>query len=432
MIELNSQRAVNKTLSGLTVCMLAMLLSVTAHAERGHWYVTPSLVYTDDDGDRNIDDSIAGGQITLGRTITGNLSFEGLLGYSSIPSTRGGASAEKHLEAGVNLLLFMNRKSAFSPYFLLGLGYLGTEYENGGEENRPTGSAGLGFKWDLGRYVTLKAEHRARVAYESANSLVDRITTLGFQVSFGEKAPRFIDTDADGVADHFDWCPGTSSGAEVDDKGCEPDGDGDSVVNNVDACPNTPPGVLVDAIGCPPDNDGDGVADHWDRCPNTVTGAVINADGCEWDNDGDKVVDRLDRCPNTTGGVRVDVNGCEIRDVIKLPGVNFATNSDRLLPGTEQVLADAAATLRKYQDLVVEVAGHTDSDGSAFNNQGLSERRASTVRDYMINAGADPANLSVHGYGEARPIADNVTAHGKATNRRVELRILNRGVVSVQ
>ena len=429
---MNSQWAVNKTLSALTVCILAVLLSVTAHAERGNWYITPSVVHTDDDGDRNIDDSIGGGQITLGRTITRNLSFEGLLGYSNIPSTRGGAPAQKHLEAGVNLLLFMKRDSAFSPYFLAGLGYLGTEYENGGEENRPTGSFGLGFKWDLSRSVTFKAEHRARVAYESANNLIDRISTLGFQVSFGEKKPRFIDTDADGIADHFDWCPGTLSGAEVNEKGCEPDSDGDSVVNNVDACPNTPVGVLVDALGCPPDNDGDGVADHWDRCPNTVAGAVINADGCEWDNDGDKVVDRLDRCPNTTGGVRIDVNGCEIRDVIKLPGINFATNSDRLLPGTEQVLADAAATLRKYPDLVVEVAGHTDSDGSAVNNQGLSERRASTVRNFMINYGAPAANLSVHGYGEARPIADNVTAHGKATNRRVELRILSRGVVSVQ
>ena len=427
-----SQRAGNKTLFGMTVCILAVLLTATAQAQPGDWYVTPSVVHTDDDSDRNIDDSVGGGQISVGRAITNNLAIEGLVGYSYIPSTNGGASAQKHLEAGFNMLLLMNGDGAFSPYFLAGLGYLGTEFKSGGEENRPTGSFGLGLRWKLSKFLTLKAEHRARVAYESDNNLTDRVSTLGFQISFGDKSPMFADSDADGVADDRDLCPRTPPGVAINDRGCEPDSDGDSVANTADACPNTPAGVMVDSDGCPPDNDGDGVADHWDRCPNTVDGVVIDVNGCEQDNDGDKVVDRLDRCPNTINDVRVDVNGCEIRDIIKLPGVNFASASDRLLPGTEQVLADAAATLRKYPDLVVEVAGHTDSDGSVVNNQGLSERRANTVRDYMINAGVDAANLSARGYGEVKPIADNATAHGKATNRRVELRILNSGVVSVQ
>ncbi|MGB5722201.1 MAG: OmpA family protein, partial [Woeseiaceae bacterium] len=113
-------------------------------------------------------------------------------------------------------------------------------------------------------------------------------------------------------------------------------------------------------------------------------------------------------------------------EVISLPGVNFETNSDRLLPGAEQVLADAAATLGMNRDLIVEVAGHTDSDGSAAYNEGLSARRAITVRDYLISQGANSANLTFRGYGEARPVADNATAEGKARNRRVELRILNQ------
>ena len=112
--------------------------------------------------------------------------------------------------------------------------------------------------------------------------------------------------------------------------------------------------------------------------------------------------------------------------MIDLPGVTFETNSDRLLPGAEQVLDDAAATLRKYPDLVVEVAGHTDSDGTAEYNEGLSERRARTVMNYLIDKGADEGNLTVRGYGEANPVADNSTAAGKAANRRVELRIQNQ------
>ena len=95
----------------------------------------------------------------------------------------------------------------------------------------------------------------------------------------------------------------------------------------------------------------------------------------------------------------------KIKDEIRLPGVNFETNSDRLLPGAEQVLRDAATTLARNPDLKVEVAGHTDDRGAADYNQGLSERRAKTVRDYLIDRGADAANLSVRGYGEASPIA---------------------------
>ena len=97
-----------------------------------------------------------------------------------------------------------------------------------------------------------------------------------------------------------------------------------------------------------------------------------------------------------------------------------------MLPGADDVLRDAAATLQKYPDLVVEVAGHTDSAGAADYNQGLSERRAATVRDYLINAGAGEANLSARGYGEADPIDDNNTADGRARNRRVELRIVEQ------
>ena len=124
--------------------------------------------------------------------------------------------------------------------------------------------------------------------------------------------------------------------------------------------------------------------------------------------------------------MRVDIRGCEIKDVIDLPGVNFESNSDVLLAGAARVLSDAAATLRKNADLVVEVAGHTDSDGAAAYNESLSERRARTVRNFLVSAGVNAANLSVKGYGEAEPVADNSTAAGKASNRRVELRLLNR------
>ena len=419
-----------KPLLGLTFFLLAVLLATTAQAQSDDWYFAIAAVNTDDDKDRVIDDSTAGAQLSLGRAVSEHISLEGMVGYSDIS----GFPGQKHLDVSLNLLAMTNRDSAFSLYFLAGVGYLRTETgPTAVEENRPSGTAGLGFIWRLGNSpVSIRGEYRARLAYEDTNDLTDtdltdRIGTLGLQFSFGGgRTSTRVDSDGDGVRDNRDRCPRTPRGVAVNNVGCEVDTDGDGVPNGADACPNTFLGTEVDAYGCPRDDDGDGVPNDKDQCPNTIADAAVSANGCEQDDDGDNVINHLDRCPNTRAGVRVDINGCEITDVIRLPGVNFVSASDRLLPGTERVLMDAAATLRKHPDLVVQVAGHTDSDGTAANNRGLSERRANTVRDFLIRAGANPANLSVRGYGEAYPIADNATAQGKAMNRRVELRIRKR------
>ena len=122
----------------------------------------------------------------------------------------------------------------------------------------------------------------------------------------------------------------------------------------------------------------------------------------------------------------VDVRGCEIKAEIKLEGVQFETDSDRLLPGAARIIEDAAGTLAKNPNLTVEVAGHTDDRGAAAYNEGLSERRARTVHDYLVNLGIDEARLSWRGYGESSPVADNATPEGRQENRRVVLRILSR------
>ena len=83
----------------------------------------------------------------------------------------------------------------------------------------------------------------------------------------------------------------------------------------------------------------------------------------------------------------------------------------------------AAQTLNNNHKLRIEVAGHTDSQGSEIDNLGLSDRRAKTVFDYLFLYGVDPKRLTFRGYGETQPIADNETAEGRAINRRVELRV---------
>jgi len=124
------------------------------------------------------------------------------------------------------------------------------------------------------------------------------------------------DTDGDGVANCSDECPGTASGAPVDDKGCAlTDQDGDGVYDQNDLCPDTPTCARpVDAKGCPGDDDQDGVYNGCDACPNTAMGDPVDSTGCSTaDSDGDGVKNDADACPNTPRcATTVDANGCPL------------------------------------------------------------------------------------------------------------------------
>ncbi len=230
------------------------------------------------------------------------------------------------------------------------------------------------------------------------------------------------DTDGDGVKNFKDECRGTVAGAIVDERGCEKDSDGDGVVDRLDECPGTPQGVRVNDRGCEYDSDKDGVGDSRDRCPGTPAGAKVDQYGCELDSDNDGVVDSKDKCPNTPAGTPVDESGCELAQDFKLEGVNFEFDSAKLTSDSIAKLNEAVAILKRNADDKIEIAGHTDSQGAEAYNQGLSERRAQAVADYLVSMGANASNLTVKGYGESQPVADNSTKAGRAANRRVELR----------
>ena len=111
---------------------------------------------------------------------------------------------------------------------------------------------------------------------------------------------------------------------------------------------------------------------------------------------------------------------------IDLNGVNFDFDKSTLRPDAVAILGEATEILKRYPDLRVEVAGHTDSVGTAAYNQGLSERRAKAVYDYLTSNGIDSSRLAGPvGYGLTRPIDTNETKEGRARNRRTELNVQN-------
>lgn len=143
------------------------------------------------------------------------------------------------------------------------------------------------------------------------------------------------------------------------------------------------------------------------------------------DDDQDGVINDKDKCPATPPGTRVDGDGCPLQKIIALKGVTFEFNKTRLRPDAVTILDGAASILKRYPDMNVEVAGHTDNVGSDEYNQKLSEGRADAVRTYFTEHGVPASQMTVKGYGEAEPVADNETEEGRELNRRVELRVLN-------
>jgi outer membrane protein OmpA-like peptidoglycan-associated protein len=110
--------------------------------------------------------------------------------------------------------------------------------------------------------------------------------------------------------------------------------------------------------------------------------------------------------------------------VLRMPSdVTFASNQSSINPGFYATLDDVAGVLNRYDQSVVDIVGHADSDGAEDYNLNLSRQRASSVAQYLVSRNVLADRLYVDGRGESQPVATNATADGKAQNRRVEILI---------
>ncbi len=117
--------------------------------------------------------------------------------------------------------------------------------------------------------------------------------------------------------------------------------------------------------------------------------------------------------------------------VVSMPDVLFDIGQYTLKPAARERLARISGIVLAYPDLKLQIEGYTDSIGSDEFNQKLSEKRAATVRDYLIDANVPLDSITAHGLGKANPIADNATAAGRKLNRRVEM-IVSGDVIGTQ
>ncbi|MDO9319770.1 MAG: OmpA family protein [Gammaproteobacteria bacterium] len=122
-------------------------------------------------------------------------------------------------------------------------------------------------------------------------------------------------------------------------------------------------------------------------------------------------------------GVQVERNGDQL-DLIMPGNVTFNTNEYTVRPQFQSTLDSVATVLAKYADTRVQVVGHTDSTGGADYNYNLSNRRATSVANYLSGRGVDQSRILAQGMGPDQPIASNDNESGRAQNRRVELQIV--------
>jgi outer membrane protein OmpA-like peptidoglycan-associated protein len=268
--------------------------------------------------------------------------------------------------------------------------------------------------------------------------------TLGLVFNLG--APR--DSDGDGIPDKYDGDPDRAEdfdGFEDADGIPDLDNDQDGVPDYSDLARNEPEDHdgFQDQDGAPdPDNDGDGILDANDKMPGTdaaIAAGILTMEDVDGfqdedgapdpDNDGDGILDADDKCPNeaeTVNGYQ-DEDGCpdskpaiEVGQAIVLDGVNFASGSSNLTTNSMRILDKAATTLTNNPEIEVEIRGYTDNTGSYQGNVRISQRRADTVREYMLKHGVAPYRMTTKGYGPESPIAPNSTSDGRAQNRRIE------------
>ncbi len=215
----------------------------------------------------------------------------------------------------------------------------------------------------------------------------------------------------------------------------DPDTDGDGLVDSVDSCvvePEDKDGYLDDD-GCPEiDNDLDGIVDANDKCPNEPEDpdGFEDEDGCpDPDNDKDTVLDVQDQCPNEPGSTTQEPLGCPAKPALVLvtdcevkitQQIHFEYNKDKIRPESYPILDAVVEALDKNPDIKLEVQGHTDNRGSARYNKDLSNRRAGSVRKYLVAHGVTTDRLTSVGYGFDRPLVDNSTDQNRALNRRVQ------------
>jgi OOP family OmpA-OmpF porin len=421
---------------------LSCFVFVNGQTSDNPWAISigANLVSVQDDA---VDSKIGFGvpAVSLSRYIAGGFSIGAQYSLNSVEVD----NADLDYAAIEAILKYNLSEGNVFPYLFAGYGLSNFEKDSSADGIFPSagtgrtylGGVGLNFRLSDNMLLNASTSYRSSNEKGSFNHLQH---VVGFSYVFGagdtdkdgvsdkkDECPEVPglkefngcpDTDGDGIPDNKDACPEEAGSPELN--GC-PDADGDGIADKDDACPDA--AGTVEMNGCP-DSDGDGVADNIDKCPQEA-GDAAN-DGCPWaDRDGDGVADKDDTCPDEAGTVAN--NGCpEVpQKLVDFLGVEnarllFVVNSAAISEDSKMKLSELAKLMSDYPKASIVIEGHASSDGSMEYNQTLSEKRAESVKNALVEMGVGADRLEAVGYGETKPSSDNNSQGGRAANRRVE------------
>ncbi len=363
------------------------------------------------------------------------LSFLGIEGEAMGASSKvRGDEKRAMLWAGRGHLVLQAPLRYVVPFMLGGAGKLGAVGQSMGSDGDIAWHFGLGAKIPLTHAISLRIDGRDNLTAKTASDT----QTQTFEVMLGLSAvigrtrkdppPPPADTDRDGVLDRDDRCPNEHG---VAPSGCPADTDQDGVLDRDDYCPRE---AGPAPKGCPiidTDPDKDGVPLPCDLCPDEVG---VKPDGCPIrDTDGDGIFDDKDKCinePETKNGFE-DADGCPdtLPEKIKkftgvVEGIYFDQGKATIRKQSTAVLDGAVKVLKEFPSISMEISGHTSSEGDKAFNDKLSQERADSVKQWLVDKGIPSERIKTRGVGPDEPIADNKTAAGRAKNRRIEFKVL--------
>ncbi|MCD7099806.1 OmpA family protein [Stenotrophomonas sp. MMGLT7] len=361
-----------KILAAALVGGLAVAQAASAQEFDDRWYLTGSAGFNFQDSDRGTNDAPFG-TLGVGKFISPNWSLDFELNYQNPNFDANQDLNWSQYGASFDLRRhFIKEGRGWNPYLLAGLGYQRSEeeFDNFPSVNSPGQVKDGNFAAKVGAGLQTTFDNRVAVRAEVA-----------YRGDFNDSSYH---------ASNEDWF-------------------GD-VLASVGVVIPLGPAPAAPVVAPPP------------AAPSCA----------DLDDDGDGVNNCDDRCPDSQPGQTIGPDGCPVPVSIDLKGVNFDFDKSTLRPDAVSILSEASEILKRYPDLRVEVAGHTDSKGSDAYNQKLSERRASAVYNYLTSQGVDASRLvGPIGYGESRPIAPNTNPdgsdnpEGRAKNRRTELNVQN-------
>lgn len=246
---------------------------------------------------------------------------------------------------------------------------------------------------------------------------------------------KMIQMDAGGKY-KIENCESPMTGGGIQDK------DNDGIPDKGDVCPDNTAEEISESVfqegskkGCPIDTDGDGVSDYLDKCQ-TVSQLEnlkgVDEKGCPVDLDQDGMPDYEDECLQTPVDIEVNNQGCPL--VEELGTYKLFSSTETLFSGntlTEQGKKTLEEMYTEHfdnkipKDYVgkIEIVGYTDNRGSEEYNLKVSEARAKYVADYFIAKGIGTGKITVRGNGKEQPVKTNETDEGRASNRRVEIKV---------